>query len=315
MSKYEVEALKDLQASKNRVMTNVVGKIEQRAIPKQSRRWQYSMFTLILTVCIGLFVYAQVNNVDKLSANAVPILDEKIYDMVLQEAIDANESQESINMTFQTLFELDAYYVYAESKNIKFSEKAIAKQMQAEREKLEKSYKESAVFKDGLTRLNLTLDEFFDKYYKANALKWFAQAELMKEYYRKYENSYQLHAYFAVKKEAMDYFTAKYGQQIAYLENKYNVSKPNMSTQYKYGTVVAMEEDRFLVVTGALQEEIGRLSNEEMINKHTNGVWFPLLEVQQKITIGQNVNVTYSLQTQLNQYDFVANLDEIEISE
>ncbi|MFJ5788549.1 DUF3221 domain-containing protein [Lysinibacillus sp. NPDC093197] len=315
MSKYEVEALKDLQASKNRVMTNVVGKIEQRAIPKQSRRWQYSMFTLILTVCIGLFVYAQVNNVDKLSANAVPILDEKIYDMVLQEAIDANESQESINMTFQTLFELDAYYVYAESKNIKFSEKAIAKQMQAEREKLVKSYKESAVFKDGLTRLNLTLDEFFDKYYKANALKWFAQAELMKEYYRKYENSYQLHAYFAVKKEAMDYFTAKYGQQIAYLENKYNVSKPNMSTQYKYGTVVAMEEDRFLVVTGALQEEIGRLSNEEMINKHTNGVWFPLLEVQQKITIGQNVNVTYSLQTQLNQYDFVANLDEIEISE
>ncbi|MFJ7662079.1 DUF3221 domain-containing protein [Lysinibacillus sp. NPDC097162] len=315
MSKYEVEALKDLQASKNRVMTNVVGKIEQRAIPKQSRRWQYSMFTLILTVCIGLFVYAQVNNGDKLSANAVPILDEKIYDMVLQEAIDANESQESINMTFQTLFELDAYYVYAESKNIKFSEKAIAKQMQAEREKLVKSYKESAVFKDGLTRLNLTLDEFFDKYYKANALKWFAQAELMKEYYRKYENSYQLHAYFAVKKEAMDYFTAKYGQQIAYLENKYNVSKPNMSTQYKYGTVVAMEEDRFLVVTGALQEEIGRLSNEEMINKHTNGVWFPLLEVQQKITIGQNVNVTYSLQTQLNQYDFVANLDEIEISE
>jgi len=315
MSKYEVEALKDLQASKNRVMTNVVRQIEQRAIPKQSRRWQYSMFTLILTVCIGLFVYALVNNGGKLSANAVPILDEKIYDMVLQEAIDANESQESINMTFQSLFELDAYYVYAESKNIKFSEKAIAKQMQAEREKLEKSYKESAVFKVGLTRLNLTLDEFFNKYYKANALKWFAQAELMKEYYRKYENSYQFHAYFAVKKEAMDYFTAKYGQQIAYLENKYNVSKPNMSTQYKYGTVVAMEEDRFLVVTGALQEEIGRLSNEEMINKHTNGVWFPLLEVQQKITIGQNVNVTYSLQTQLNQYDFVANLDEIEISE
>lgn len=315
MSKYEVEALKDLKASKNRVMTNVVRQIEQRAIPKQSRRWQYSMLTVILTLCIGIFIYAQIDNGDEISANAVPILNETYYDMIFQDAIETNESQESINMTFQSLFELDAYYVYAESKNIKFSEKAIAKYMQAEREELEKSYKESAVFKDGLTRLNLTLDEFFDKYYKANALKWFAQAELIKEYYLKYENSYQMHAYLAVKKEAMDYFTAEYGQQIAYLENKYNVSKPNMSTQYKYGTVVAIEEDRFLVVTGALPEEIGRLSNEEMINKHTNGVWFPLFASQQKITIGQNVNITYSLQERLDQYDFVGDLEEIEISE
>lgn len=315
MSKVDVRVIRDLTESKKRVMTNVVKQIEQRAIPMKSRRGQYSMYTVILTICIGLFIYTQVNNGDELSANAVPILDETYYDMIFQDAIEANESQESINMTFQSLFELDAYYVYAESKNIKFSEKAIAKHMQAEREKYEKSYKESTVFKDGLTKLNLTLDEFFDKFMEANALKWFAQAELMKEYYQKYENSYQMHAYFAVKKEAMDYFTAKYGQQIAYLENKYNVSKPNISTQYKYGTVVAMEEDRFLVVTGALQEEIGQLSNEEIITKHTNGVWFPLQEVQDKIAIGQSVTVTYNWQEPLNQYDFVANLEKIEISD
>lgn len=315
MSKYEVEALKDLQASKNRVMTNVVKQIEQRAIPKHSRRWQLSMFTFILTVCIGIFIYAQINNGDELSANAVPKLDEKLIDMVIQEAIERNDSQELINLNFQTLIEMDAYYVYAVSKGIKFSEAAIAERQRLEREQWERSYKESTIIKDGFLKLNLTLDEFYEKYMKAFAVKSLAKSELMKDYYQKYENSFQIHAYSAVKKEAMDYFTAEYGTQIAYLKNKYNVSKTILAAKYKYGTVVAIEEDRFLVVTGALQEEIGRLSNEEMINKHTNGVWFPLFASQQKITIGQNVNITYSLQEQLNQYDFVGDLEEIEISE
>ncbi len=315
MTKYEVEALKDIQASKNRVMTNVVRQIEQRTKPKQPKCWQYSILTIIITVCIGLFVYTQIDNGDELSANDVPILDEKIYDMVIQEAIEKNESQDLINSNFQTLIEMDAYYAYAISKGIKFSEAAIAERQRFEREQLERSYKESTIFKDGFSKLNLTLDEYYDKYMKVFSVKLLAQSELMKEYYQKYESSFQIHAHSAVKKEAMDYFTAEYGLQIAYLENKYNVSKFNMATYYKYGTVVAIEENRFLVVTGALQEEIGHLSNEEMINKHTNGVWFPLHEVQQKITIGQNVNVTYSLQEALNQYDFVGNLDEIEISE
>jgi len=312
MSKYEVEALKDLQASKNRVMTNVVKQIEQRAIPKHSRRWQLSMFTIILTVCIGIFIYAQINNRDELSANAVPILDEKIYDMFLLDKGQAEESQFN-NLSFQTLIEMDAYYAYAISKGIKFSEATLAGQQLLERKQLFKiGIKKDTELIEKLSNINLSPDEFYEKYY---VVRMFAKAELKKDYYQKYESSFQIHAYSAVKKEAMDYFTAEYGNQIAYLENKYNVSKPNIATKYKYGTVVAIEEDRFLVVTGALQEEIGRLSNEEMINKHTNGVWFPLHEVQQKITIGQNVNVTYSLQEALNQYDFVGNLDEIENSE
>ncbi|MFJ7647239.1 DUF3221 domain-containing protein [Lysinibacillus sp. NPDC097279] len=315
MSKYEVEALKDLQASKNRVMTKVVRQIEQRTKPQQSKRWQYSILTIMITVCIGLFVYTQIDNGDELSANDVPILDEKIYDMVIQEAIEKNESQDLINSNFQTLIEMDAYYAYAISKGIKFSEAAIAERQRFEREQLERSYKESTLFKDGFSKLNLTLDEYYEKYMKVFSVKLLAQSELMKDYYQKYESSFQIHAHAAVKKEAMEYFTAEYGLQIAYLENKYNVSKFNMATYYKYGTVVAIEEDRFLVVTGALPEEIGRLSNEEMINKHTNGVWFPLFASQQKITIGQNVNITYSLQERLNQYDFVGDLEEIEISE
>jgi len=310
MSKYEVEALKDLQASKNRVMTNVVKQIEQRAIPKHSRRWQLSMFTIILTVCIGIFIYAQINNGEKLSANAVPILDEKIYDIVLQDASQTDEK--FTNLNFQALIEMDAYYAYALSKGIKFSVAALAEQQLLERDQLVNAIKNDNEMIEKLAMLQLSPEDFYDKYY---GVRMFAQAELKKEYFRKNESSFQIHAYSAVKKEAMDYFTAEYGTQIAYLKNKYNVSKTILAAKYKYGTVVAIEEDRFLVVTGALPEEIGRLSNEEMINKHTNGVWFPLFASQQKITIGQNVNITYSLQERLDQYDFVGDLEEIEISE
>ncbi|WP_409369390.1 DUF3221 domain-containing protein [Lysinibacillus sp. 38-6] len=310
MSKYEVEALKDLKASKNRVMTNVVRQIEQRAIPKQSRRWQYSMLTVILTVCIGIFIYAQIDNGDEISANAVPILDEKIYDTVLQDASQTDEK--FTNLNFQALIEMDAYYAYALSKGIKFSVAALAEQQLLEREQLVNAIKNDNEMIEKLAMLQLSPEDFYDKYY---GVRMFAQAELKKEYFRKNKSSFQIHAYSAVKKEAMDYFTAEYGTQIAYLKNKYNVSKTILAAKYKYGTVVAIEEDRFLVVTGALPEEIGRLSNEEMINKHTNGVWFPLFASQQKITIGQNVNITYSLQERLDQYDFVGDLEEIEISE
>ncbi|TKI65977.1 hypothetical protein FC756_15705 [Lysinibacillus mangiferihumi] len=313
MSKMDVRVIRDLTESKKRVMTNVVKQIEHRAISKPSRRGQYSMYTVILTICIGLFIYTQVNNGDKLSANAVPILDETIYDMILHDAGQTDESQFT-SLNFQTLIEFDAYYAYAVSKGIKFSQTAITERQLYEREQFINAIKNDMKMKKMLAKLKLSPNEYYEKYIGVNAVKIVAHAELMKEYYRKFDSSFQIHARSAVKKEAMDYFTAKYGQQIAYLENKYNVSKPNMSTQYKYGTVVAMEEDRFLVVTGALQEEIGQLSNEEIINKHTNGVWFPLQEVQDKIAIGQSVNVTYNWQAPLNQYDFVANLEEIEIS-
>lgn len=310
MTKYKVEALKDLQVSKNRVMTNVVRQIEQRTKPKQSKRWQYSILTVILTVCIGIFIYAQINNGEKLSANVVPILDENIYDLVLQDASQTDKM--FTNLNFQVLIEMDAYYAYALSKGIKFSIAALTEQQLLERDQLVNAIKKDREMIEKLTKLQLSPEEFYDKYY---GVRMFAQAELKKGYFRKNESSFQLHAYSAVKKEAMDYFTAEYGTQIAYLKNKYNVSKANIATKYKYGTVVAIEEDRFLVVTGALPAEIGRLTNEEMINKHTNGVWFPLFALRQKITIGQNVNVTYSMQEQLNQYDFVGDLEDIEISE
>ncbi|WP_337982320.1 DUF3221 domain-containing protein [Lysinibacillus sp. C5.1] len=314
MSKMDVRVIRDLTESKKRVMTNVVKQIEQRAIPMKSRRGQYSMYTVILTICIGLFIYTQVNNGDELSANAVPILNEKIYDMILHDAGQTDESQFT-SLNFQTLIELDAYYAYAVSKGIKFSQAAITERQHYEREQFINAIKNDMKMKKMLANLKLSPDEYYEKYIGVNVVKIVAHAELMKEYYREFDSSFQIHARSTVKKEAMDYFTAKYGQQIAYLENKYNVSKPNISTQYKYGTVVAMEEDRFLVVTGALQEEIGKLSNEEIITKHTNGVWFPLQEVQDKIAIGQSVNVTYNWQEPLNQYDFVANLEKIEISD
>lgn len=137
----------------------------------------------------------------------------------------------------------------------------------------------------------MSVDEYFEKYIDPFNIKGSARNELLKDYQKRYENSFPLHAYLGVKKEAMDYLTAKYVDKISYLKKKYQFSLDPKDayvsgTKYKTGYVVAIEGDRFLVVSG---------------------------EVKDKITVGNMVSVTYSMQERLGKYGFVANLDEIKI--
>ncbi|QDQ02924.1 hypothetical protein FOH38_22115 [Lysinibacillus fusiformis] len=313
MSKHGVEVLKDLRESKKRVMTNVVQHIELRQNKKKSWRWQYSVLTIIFTACIGLFFYTQFNETSLVTSQEVEILNEDELTTMLK--FDNGKSKESRNSFFQTLLEINAYYAYALSKGITLDKATIDESVS--KKDLE-SLTEDTDFHKTLAKLEITEDEFYEKYLTPINIKAAARNELLQDYYKKYEDSFQLHAYLDVKTQAMDYFTSQYKEKLAYLEEKYQLSsKPsdalNYIKKYKTGYIVAIEENRFLVVSGEVEEIIGHLSNEEMINKKQNGVWFPLHAVKEKIAIGNMVSVTYSLQEPLGQYDLVANLDDIEM--
>ncbi|MGN4125073.1 hypothetical protein ACMGD3_08670 [Lysinibacillus sphaericus] len=261
--------LKDLTESKKRVMTNVVKHIEQREIPKPSRRWQYSMLTMILTVCIGLFVYNQYNEKNLLSSDNVQLLYEEALAKYLKLAVD---NKESVNATFQSRIEIDAYYAYALSKGIVLSQAAIVEQEKLTKEQFE-SISKDAKFIEDLSKLKITPDEFYEEYMKPDIIKFIAHNELLKDYLTKHEESFQLHANLAVKKQAMDYFTSQYKEKIAHLEKKYQLSSNpadanSINKQYKFGQIVAVEGDRFLVVSGALEEEISHLPYTEIIEKN-----------------------------------------------
>ena len=317
MSKMDVTVIRNLSESKKRVMANVVQHIEQRDNKKRAWRWQYSLITIVFTACIGLFFYSQLQFDNKLllSSNELPILDEDEISIMLN--VYNPQSEQSRNAFFQTMIEMDAYYAYALSKGIEINEELIDKNRRISKRDFENQL-EDEHFNNSLASLELTLDEYFEKYIEPLNIKEIARNELLKDYQKRYENSFPLHAYLGVKKEAMDYLTAKYPDKIAYLKKKYQFSiDPKdayvSDTKYKTGYVVAIEEDRFLVVSGEVKDLIGHLSNEEMLNQKENGIWYPLHEVKDKIAIGKMVNVTYSMQERLGKYGFVANLDEIEI--
>ncbi|WP_107951696.1 hypothetical protein [Lysinibacillus parviboronicapiens] len=331
MSKYGVEVLKDLKDSKNRVMMNVINHIEQRKKPKPSRRRQYSILTMILTVCIGVFVYNQHSEKNLLSSNDVQILDEELLSMSLKLGVDSTKEplnpafqeriEESLNSAFQARIEIDAYYAYALSKGIVLRQAAIDEQERLTREHFE-SISKDAKFIEDLSRINITPEKFYEEYMKPDNIKLVAYNELLKDYFKKYEESFQLHARFAVKKDAIDYFTSQYKEEISNLEKKYQLSSNpsdarSFNKQYKFGQIVAVEGDRFLVVSGALEEKISHLPYTEIIEKKQNGVWFPLHGVKDKIAVGKQVNITYTMKddTISQGYDFAANLDEIEIIE
>jgi len=313
MSKVDVTVIRDLSESKKRVMANVVQHIEQRDNKKRVWRWQYSVISVFFTACIVLFFYSQLQLDNKLllSSNDLTILDEDEMSTMLN-AYNP-QSEQSRNELFQTMIEMDAYYAYALSKGIDINHKLEDKERLMSKQNLEDDH-----FKKNLANLEMSVDEYFEKYIEPFNIKGSARNELLKDYQKRYENSFPLHAYLGVKKEAMDYLTAKYVDRISYLKKKYQFSldpkDAYMSgTKYKTGYVVAIEGDRFLVVSGEVKDLIGYLSNEEMINQKENGIWYPLHEVKEKIIVGNMVSVTYSMQERLGKYGFVANLDEIKI--
>jgi len=313
MSKVDVTVIRDLSESKKRVMANVVQHIEQPDNKKRVWRWQYSVISVFFTACIVLFFYSQLQLDNKLllSSNDLPILDEDEMSTMLN-AYNP-QSEQSRNELFQTMIEMDAYYAYALSKGIDINQKLEDKERLMSKQNLEDDH-----FKKNLANLEMSVDEYFEKYIEPFNIKGSARNELLKDYQKRYENSFPLHAYLGVKKEAMDYLTAKYVDRISYLKKKYQFSldpkDAYMSgTKYKTGYVVAIEGDRFLVVSGEVKDLIGYLSNEEMINQKENGIWYPLHEVKEKIIVGNMVSVTYSMQERLGKYGFVANLDEIKI--
>ncbi|WP_113926648.1 YobA family protein [Bacillus sp. P14.5] len=67
------------------------------------------------------------------------------------------------------------------------------------------------------------------------------------------------------------------------------------------GTVVALEENKILIVEGATIEDINNLTPKEIINKYDDGVWFSLgTDTPEGLDVGVIVRVSYnSLDTSL----------------
>lgn len=330
MNKEDVRVLNDLTESKKRVMTNVVQHLEQREMKKRSWLWQYSVMSIILTVCIGIFIYTQYSGNQEQTASVPTVLDEKFLNLDPQ--MDDDEKQDEFN----SFLSMESLFGYAQSKGIKPTQEQVDKELKENlknneqgivpvneqdyekfKELREKSKKENAQkFAELLQSLNLSREEYIERYNRPASYKS-ATIDLLMKHEKNYYNVIDYSILFLlVERDALNYLEEHYSKEIASLRDKYDIPMKEKKTRSKQGIVVAIEEHEFLVVSGADESNIGKLSIDEITEKHGNGTWFPLIEVPETLSLGDFVEVNFNKYYRYNGDNLniqLANIDSMKI--
>ncbi|GAB0167718.1 YobA family protein [Lysinibacillus sp. CTST325] len=317
MSKVDVRVLNDLTESKKRVMSNVVQHLERREMKKRSWRWQYSVMSVILTVCIGIFLYTQFSGSQEQSASIPTVLDEKLLKFSLE--IDPQVKDPKLSsdekLEFESYLQGEALYAYARSKGIVPTQEQVDKELETW---IELSINENnAKFTEQLQKMNLTREEYIEQYTKPMTYQFATINSLLEQEKNQYKVEERLMLFFLVKKDALNYFEEHYSQEIAYLREKYDIPVKEKGSRSKRGLVVAIKEHEFLVVSYADASSIGKLTTDEIVEKHGNGMWFPLIDPPKTLSPGDYVEVKYNQDLNIEGENIVriADIESMEILE
>ena len=317
MSKVDVKVIKDLTESKKRVMTNVVQHLEQREMKKRSWRWQYSVMSIILTVCIGIFLYTQFSGSQEQSASIPIVFDEKLLKFSLE--IDPQEKDPKLTsdekLEFESYLQWEALYAYARSKGIVPTQEQVDQELETWIEL--GINKNNAKFTEQLQKMNLTKEEYIEQYTKPMNYKYTTINSLLDQEKNQYKDVERMMLLFLVERDALNYFEEHYSQEIAYLREKYDIPVGEKGIHSKRGAVVAIKEHEFLVVSHADESNIGKLSIDEIVEKHGNGMWFPLIDPPKTLSPGDYVEVKYNQDLNIEGKNIVriADIESMEILE
>ncbi|WP_431812164.1 DUF3221 domain-containing protein [Lysinibacillus sp. FW12] len=290
MSKVDIRVVRDLSESKKRVMANVIQHLEQRPVKKSTRRWQYGLLAMILSVCIGLFVYLQYNDHQKQTSMIPPVLDERILELYLLLGSNFSGKNQLHKADFDLFLSIESSFAYAQKKKLVPTQEQVDKELISMKELM---YETLLTFNEQM--LPSTKDEFIASYAKTFAYKMASANLLMEASRADYKDVSDPIRKWLVEQKAMNYLEKHYHKDIDTLREKYGI--PENDSQMKLvrsGTVLAIKEHEFLVVSGVLDSEIGQLSVDELVKKHSNGTWFPLVDVPETLSVGDRVEVQYS---------------------
>lgn len=322
MSKVNVRVLNDLTESKKRVMTNVVQHLEQREMKKRSWRWPYSVMSIIVTICIGIFLYTQGSgNQDQKASIPEPsistpiVLDENYLKFILKLNPRVEWSNDVRKQKFDFFLEEESLYAYAQLKGIVPTQQKIDKYLDIFIEGSEKQ--NQVVFANKLQKLNVTKEEYFEQYINPISYKVATTDSLWEHEKNQAKDVNKSIQYFLLKREALNYLEEHYGQEIEALRKKYEIPVVEKEIYSKRGVVVAIKEHEFLVVSNASKSNIGKLSIDEIVQNHGNGTWFPLIDSPTTLSLGDYVEVNYSEELEKNDDAIIkiADIDSMKILE
>jgi len=294
MSKMDARVVRDLSESKKRVMSNVVQHLQQRHEKKSAKRWPYGVLAMILSVCIGLFIYQQYNEQQQQASTIPPVLDERILELYLQLDSFMNGKNRLYKASFDNFLYFESTFAYAQSKKLVPTQEQIDKALKQFME--EWSYEDDTrpTYDKLLQMLQVTNEGFIENFGKPIAYKMATFDLLWEASQADYKDVSSPIRTWLVEQEAMNYLEQHYHKDIASLREKYKI--PEKDSQMKLirsGTVLAIKEHEFLVVSGVLASEVGQKSVDELVQKHSNGTWFPLVDIPQTLSVGDRVEVQY----------------------
>jgi len=292
MSKLDIRVLRNLSDSKKRVMTNVMQHLEQRHEKKSSKRWQYGVLTMVLSVCIGLFIYHQYKDAQQQASMIPPVLDEQMLELALQSDAKMNGKNRLYRYSFDSFLMVESAFVYAQSQGLAPTQSQVAKKLE---EVIDSFHYGELTLSERLSMLQMSEEAFIESYAKPIAYKAATGDLLWDATKADYPNTSDQVRMWFVEQEAMRYLEQHYHREIAFLREKYKIpEKENQMIYIRSGMVVALKEYEFLVVSGAFTGDLTKLSADEIVQKHTNGTWFPLVNVPKALSVGDRVEVQYS---------------------
>ncbi|KOY81611.1 hypothetical protein I6G82_08145 [Lysinibacillus macroides] len=290
MSKVDIRVLRNLSDSKKRVITNVMQHLEQRHEKKSSKRWQYRVLTMILSVCIGLFIYHQYKDAQQASM-IPPVLDEQMLELALQSDAKMNGKNRLYRYSFDSFLMVESAFVYAQSQGLAPTQSQIAKKLE---EVMDSFHYGELTLSERLSMLQMSEEAFIESYAKPIAYKAATGDLLWDATKADYPHTSDQVRMWFVEQEAMAYLEQHYHRELASLREKYKIpEKFGQATYTRSGMVVALKEYEFLVVSGASASDLAKLSVDEIVQKHTNGTWFPLVKAPKKLSVGDQVEVQY----------------------
>jgi len=301
----------DLSKNKERVKQRVL----QRHKVKPKKSISLKILTAIVTLCLVGFVIQFLDSDKKQSAQIFNQTGLTYY-MDIAERFSLDKGRE-LEEAYRRYEKRVASYYFAKSLGIestKEERKAEGQQRLEELKMLQESLPEYAELlkKQGL-------DKYFTKNIEPLIPMMVAEKKLEALYVEKYPTFPTEMASDQATRDAIRYFNAHFAEQAKAFQEEIGLENYTNTRQgtIHIGTVVGIQDNAFLLVEGAVPEEVVSMSQAQIIKKYQNATWYPLiddiaLQIGNYVAVHSIGGVTTDEEVPVNRFGFVDAIEMIE---
>lgn len=263
----------DMLSSKERVKQHVLQR--HKVKPKKSIRFR--VLATIVTLCLVGFVIQLLDSDKKQSAQLFNHTQLAYYEDI-EKIIFLNKNKESSKEEAYRRYEKRvASYYFALSLGIEITK-------EERKTEGEKRYEELQTLHESPDYANLFekqggLKSYYKKFIEPMLPMMVAERKLEAMYAKKYPTfPFSIVGNIATR-EALNYFNDHFSEQAKAFQEELglkNYSNIHKGTTH-IGTVVAIQDNAFQLVEGAVPEDLANLTPAQIMEKYQNDIWFPII--------------------------------------